>query len=157
MEVYAAMIDRMDQGVGKIVAELKRTGQFDNTLILFLQDNGGCAEPMGREPRPRRGIRTFGGPKSRRLPAMKPEDFAAAGSVPAQTRDGYPVRMGPKVMPGPDGHLHRLRPRLGERLEHAVPRIQALGPRGRHQHAADRPLAGGDCARRANFASSPAT
>ena len=45
MEVYAAMIDRMDQGIGKIVAELKRTGQFDNTLILFLQDNGGCAEP----------------------------------------------------------------------------------------------------------------
>ena len=49
MEVYAAMIDRMDQGIGQIVAELKRTGQLDNTLILFLQDNGGCAEPMGRD------------------------------------------------------------------------------------------------------------
>ena len=50
MEVYAAMVDRMDQGIGKIVAELKRTGQLDNTLILFLQDNGGCAEVMGRKP-----------------------------------------------------------------------------------------------------------
>ena len=50
MEVYAAMIDRMDQGIGKIVAELKRTGQFDNTLILFLQDNGGCAENDGPRP-----------------------------------------------------------------------------------------------------------
>lgn len=49
MEVYAAMIDRMDQGIGKLVAELKRTGQFENTLILFLQDNGGCAE--GAAPR----------------------------------------------------------------------------------------------------------
>ncbi len=48
MEVYAAMVDCMDQGIGRIVAELKRTGQFDNTLILFLQDNGGCAEGMGR-------------------------------------------------------------------------------------------------------------
>jgi arylsulfatase len=40
------------------------------------------------------------------LPAMKPTDFAAAGSVPAQTRDGYPVRMGDKVMPGgPDTYV----------------------------------------------------
>ena len=36
MEVYAAMIDRMDQGIGRIVAELKKTGQLDNTLVLFL-------------------------------------------------------------------------------------------------------------------------
>ncbi len=99
MEVYAAMVDRMDQGVGKLVAELKRTGQFDNTLILFLQDNGGCAEPMGRAGNknhpngPRPDAPTFS--------AMKPTDFAAAGSVPAQTRDGYPVRMGPTVFPGP--------------------------------------------------------
>ncbi len=40
MEVYAAMIDSMDQGIGRIVAELKRQGEFDNTLIFFLQDNG---------------------------------------------------------------------------------------------------------------------
>ena len=51
MEVYAAMIDRMDQGVGKLVAELKRTGRFENTLILYLQDNGGCAEVTGSTPR----------------------------------------------------------------------------------------------------------
>ena len=48
MEVYAAMVDRMDQGIGKLIAELKRTGQFENTLVLFLQDNGGCAEAQGR-------------------------------------------------------------------------------------------------------------
>ncbi len=44
MEVYAAMIDRMDQGIGRIVENLKRQGQLDNTLIFFLADNGGCAE-----------------------------------------------------------------------------------------------------------------
>ncbi|QEL19473.1 arylsulfatase [Limnoglobus roseus] len=100
MEVYAAMIDRMDQGVGKLVAELKRTGQFDNTLILFLQDNGGCAELQGRTGN--KNHPNIERPASPTLPVMKPEDFAAAGSVPAQTRDGFPVRMGPKVMPGPE-------------------------------------------------------
>jgi arylsulfatase A-like enzyme len=99
MEVYAAMIDRMDQGIGKLVAELKRTGQLENTLILFLQDNGGCAETMGRAAQkdhpntPRLDRPT--------LPPMNPSDFAAGGSVPTQTRDGYPVRMGNKVFPGP--------------------------------------------------------
>jgi arylsulfatase len=49
MEVYAAMIDRMDQNIGRLVAELSRRKQLDNTLILFLQDNGGCQETIGRQ------------------------------------------------------------------------------------------------------------
>jgi arylsulfatase A-like enzyme len=100
MEVYAAMIDRMDQGVGKIVNELKRTGRLDNTLVMFLQDNGACAEPMGRFGRKEHP--NILRPDKPTFSPMKPEDFAASGSVPAQTRDGYPVRMGPKAMPGPD-------------------------------------------------------
>jgi len=44
MATYAAMIDRVDQNVGRIVAELTRLGQLDNTILMFLQDNGGCAE-----------------------------------------------------------------------------------------------------------------
>lgn len=40
MEVYAAMVDRVDQAVGRVVTELKRTGEYDNTVILFLSDNG---------------------------------------------------------------------------------------------------------------------
>ncbi|MEX2140818.1 MAG: arylsulfatase [Pirellulales bacterium] len=99
MEIYAAMVDRMDQGIGKLIAELKRTNQFDNTLILFLQDNGGCAENMGRVPQ--KNHPNIVRPDEPTLPPMKPTDFAAAGSVPAQTRDGYPVRMGNKVFPGP--------------------------------------------------------
>jgi arylsulfatase len=99
MEVYAAMVDRMDQGVGKLVAELKRTGQFDNTLILYMQDNGGCAEVQGRTGN--KNHPNIPRPDKPTFPVMKPTDFAAAGSVPAQTRDGFPVRMGPNVMPGP--------------------------------------------------------
>src|SRR5690606_12048216 len=44
MEVYAAMIDRMDEGIGRIVQHLEKRRMLDNTLILFLQDNGACAE-----------------------------------------------------------------------------------------------------------------
>jgi len=44
MAVYAAMIDCMDQGIGRIVAALQESGRLDNTLILFLADNGGCDE-----------------------------------------------------------------------------------------------------------------
>jgi arylsulfatase len=100
MEVYAAMVERMDRGVGKIVDELKRTGKFEDTLILFLQDNGGCAEDMGRLER--KGHPNIARPSSPTFSPMKPTDFAADGSVPTQTRDGYPVRMGNKVFPGPD-------------------------------------------------------
>lgn len=49
MAVYAAMIDRMDQAIGRVMAHLKATKQFDNTVIFFLSDNGACAEwdPFG--------------------------------------------------------------------------------------------------------------
>ncbi|TXT61979.1 MAG: Arylsulfatase [Promethearchaeota archaeon] len=48
MEVYAAQIDIMDEGVGKIVDTLKKCQLFKDTLIIFLSDNGGCAEPLGK-------------------------------------------------------------------------------------------------------------
>jgi arylsulfatase len=60
MEVYAAQIERMDHGVGRIVAELKNQGQLENTLILYLHDNGACSEPTGRSAAPQSwGGRTF--------------------------------------------------------------------------------------------------
>jgi arylsulfatase len=99
MEVYAAMIDRMDQGIGKVVAELRRTGRLDNTLILFLQDNGGCAENMGRVGNQQHP--NIVRPEKPTLGVLAASEFITGGSVPAQTRDGYPVRMGPKVYPGP--------------------------------------------------------
>jgi arylsulfatase A-like enzyme len=48
MAVYAAMIDRLDQGVGRIVEAVNKAGIADNTLIVFLSDNGGNAEELGR-------------------------------------------------------------------------------------------------------------
>jgi arylsulfatase len=55
MAVYAAMIDAMDQNIGKLLKALEELGVLDNTLIMFLSDNGGCAEePGGRDPNVRR-------------------------------------------------------------------------------------------------------
>jgi len=44
MEVHAAMVDCLDQGIGKIVAKLKATGQYENTIIFFMTDNGASPE-----------------------------------------------------------------------------------------------------------------
>lgn len=94
MEVYAAMVDCMDQGIGRIVAELRQQRQLDDTLLFYLQDNGGCAETVGRGANapPRAAQPT--------LPPMAPE-APQFGSVPRQTRDGWPVRQGYGVLPGP--------------------------------------------------------
>lgn len=44
MAVYAAQVDRLDQDIGRVLAKVKDTGQEENTLVMFLSDNGGCAE-----------------------------------------------------------------------------------------------------------------
>jgi len=95
MEVYAAMIDNMDQGIGRIVKALKQKGQFDNTLIFFLEDNGGCAEEYGTEEpyNPARYAK-------RKLEPMAPDELQY-DMEPRVTRDGRPVRLGIGVMPGP--------------------------------------------------------
>ncbi|MFK7909354.1 MAG: arylsulfatase [Akkermansiaceae bacterium] len=91
MEVYAAMVDNMDQGIGRLVKSLQETGQLDNTLILFLQDNGGCHENFGRRARknPPTGVKPMG------------KDELQTQMIPERSRDGHPVLTGPDVMPGP--------------------------------------------------------
>ena len=67
MAVYAAQIDRVDQGVGRILAALRSAGVDGDTLIMFLSDNGGCAEFLaedGSMPQPARygGVNPDGSP-----------------------------------------------------------------------------------------------
>jgi arylsulfatase A-like enzyme len=92
MEVYAAMIDRMDQGIGRVVGTLEKNHLLENTLILFLQDNGGCQEGIGRQPKP---------PEANRMtyPAIA-QDAIRLDIIPKQTRDGQPVKQGQGVTPG---------------------------------------------------------
>ena len=103
MEVYAAMVDNMDQGIGRIIAELKKQGQFNNTLIFYLQDNGACAEETGRRPN---ATNTYATRSDKPVFSPMPNDAQQYGSIPLQTRDGYPVVMGQGIMPGgPDTYI----------------------------------------------------
>lgn len=93
MEVYAAMLDCMDQGIGRLVETLKKNGQYENTLILYLQDNGGCAENQGR------GGVAAAQADAPSLPALS-NDYLQPDMIPKQTRNGFPVRQGAGTMPG---------------------------------------------------------
>lgn len=88
MEVYAAMIDSMDHGIGRIVQTLREQRQLDNTLIFFLQDNGGCQETVGRKAR------------EEKVHPVIAADAVRLDVIPVQTRDGQPVVMGPGHLPG---------------------------------------------------------
>ncbi len=79
MEVYAAQVEVMDQGIGRVLAEIERQGKLDNTLICFQIDNGGCHVEYTPD---RKGDFLF-----------------------ETTRDGRPMQPGnlPGVMPGPEG------------------------------------------------------
>jgi arylsulfatase len=83
MEVYAAQIDRMDQGIGRILKSLEDTGKLDNTVVIFLADNGGCAEDIPQNVDPKTLV----------------EELMIAQY---QTRDGREVRIGnyTDLMPG---------------------------------------------------------
>ena len=80
MEVYAAQVHRMDVGIGRILKALEETGQLDDTLVIYLADNGGCHEEIGESGK----------------------WFIQARIARAQTRDGRKVRFGnrPDIAPG---------------------------------------------------------
>ena len=61
MAVFAAMVHHVDQGVGRIVADLEAHGELDDTLIVFVSDNGACYEwgPFGFDGPSRRGVTTL--------------------------------------------------------------------------------------------------
>lgn len=94
MEVYAAQVDRMDTGIGRIIEALRETGQLDNTLVMFLADNGACAEKMGRDIHQDRA--------DAKPIAARPIDEIQLEVFPKYTLDGRPIRDGHIAMPGPD-------------------------------------------------------
>ena len=108
METYAAMIDIMDQGIGRLINELKKNGILEKTIILFLQDNGGCAEGIG-----------FGGPEGQTRPVANDttglkqltRDGLQTQVIPPVTREGQIVMAGKEVLAGPaDTYLAYLKP-----------------------------------------------
>ncbi len=84
METYAAQVEAMDRGVGRILEALERVGRIEDTLVIFLADNGGCAEELPIGP-----ISTF----------IEKDEVMRTG-----TRDGTSVRIGnaSDIRPGPE-------------------------------------------------------
>lgn len=84
METYAAMVDRMDRGIGRIVDALEAKGTLDNTVLVFLSDNGASPEEV---------------------PHFEREAFIRRRDIfSPTTRSGEPVRLGnePSIPPGPE-------------------------------------------------------
>lgn len=103
MEVYAAMVDKMDENVGRVVRWLKQNGEFDNTIIIFLSDNGADGHAV---PEPRRseiermsgeggpynnGYENIGRPNSY---VKYGHEWAAAASAPFRLYKGYTTEGG---------------------------------------------------------------
>ncbi len=87
MQVYAAQVERMDRNIGLFLETLKREGRYENTLILFLSDNGGCAEVIGGAGKGRsvyisgflpEGVELRGGNSPEIMPGG-PDTFASYG------------------------------------------------------------------------------
>jgi len=88
MEVHAAMVDRVDRGIGRIVRTLRETAQLDSTVIFFLADNGASPEIPGRPGYDRNGTTRDGRPALREAELQKPENRAKLGSAESYTGIG---------------------------------------------------------------------
>jgi arylsulfatase A-like enzyme len=98
MEVYAAQVDRMDQNIGKIMDALRKKGQLDNTLVMFLADNGGCAEDLAPGSNPtymaaavKRGVKVETGNIVGRMPGH--EDSFESYGLPWANASNTPFRL----------------------------------------------------------------
>lgn len=96
MEVYAAMVDNMDQGIGRVIGALQKKGIKDNTLVFFLQDNGGCAEEFGFRENIEPNHKDV---SANAVQPMSKSEFQTE-MVPKYTRDGKPVLSGIGLKPG---------------------------------------------------------
>ncbi|NUR78160.1 MAG: arylsulfatase, partial [Thermoleophilia bacterium] len=81
MAVYAAQVEIMDRGVGRVLDALENAGASDDTVILFLSDNGACAEEL-----------------------PPPDAIHFRERQPTHTPAGIPLQLGnePSIVPGPD-------------------------------------------------------
>ena len=117
MAVYAAMIDRMDQGVGRILAQLEDSGIADNTLVMFLSDNGGCAEtPGGNDPHRIPGPKEYythcgpGWAYAQNTPFRRYKQWVHEGGISTPFIVRWPGRVEPNTMCNDVAHIIDLLP-----------------------------------------------
>ncbi len=94
MEVFAAMIDIMDQGIGRIIDALDKQDMLENTIIFYMHDNGACAELL-RTDQPEVPLT-----EKQKLLRPYPKDSVFYMKRPKYSRDGRFIRSGRGVMPG---------------------------------------------------------
>ena len=112
MEVYAAMVERLDQNVGRLIQALKRSGRYDNTLIVFLSDNGPEGTPMDApmgvtDPEALSGLgidNSLAALGSAKSYVTYGPGWAQAGSAPSRLVKGFTTEGGihtPAIVAGP--------------------------------------------------------
>ena len=112
MEVYAAMIDSVDQNIGRLLRSLDELGVADNTLILFLADNGGCAEtPGGNDPNQVPGPKEFyshvgpGWATASNTPFRRYKQYCHEGGIATPLVARWPRAIKPGVRTDQVGHI----------------------------------------------------
>jgi len=134
MEVYAAMIDRMDQGIGRVMQALDASGEADNTIVIFFSDNGGCASWPADEEEPafmeyKEGI-PVGDPRgyefvgkswgwAQNAPFRRHKDWTYEGGIATPMIVLWPQTVSPGTKTDQPGHVVDLMPTLAA-VGHAV-------------------------------------
>jgi arylsulfatase A-like enzyme len=121
MATYAAMLDRVDQNVGRLLQTLDELSIAENTLILFLSDNGGCTEePGGRDPSQPPGIQssyTAVGPAwgwAQNTPFRRYKSWVHEGGISTPMIAYFPGAIQPATVTSQIGHVIDILPTLLE-------------------------------------------
>lgn len=126
MAVYAAMVDLLDQNVGKVIQQLKLSGQYDNTVIIFMSDNGAEGAYVGDRfaliPRDN-SLDNIGKPSSyvsygpnwaqvSALPFNLFKGYSYEGGTTVPTIVRFPARLGGGEVSAAPGHVTDIAPTL---------------------------------------------
>ncbi len=129
MAVYAAMIDSMDQGIGRILKAVEESGEKENTLVMFLSDNGGCAENPGgtvtsRIPGPKEYYVAVGRPwaYAQNTPFRRYKAWVHEGGVATPLVARWPKVVKPGTITRQVGHIIDLMPTFVEMAKTEYPK-----------------------------------
>ena len=128
METYAAMIDRMDRNIGRLMSALDDAGVARDTLVMFLSDNGGCAEtPGGDDPKQIPGPKEFYahcGPAwafASNTPFRRYKQWAHEGGIATPLVARWPRAIKADTITHDVGHVMDFLPTVAELAGVAVP------------------------------------
>jgi len=142
METYAAMVDSVDQNVGRILDVLDETGTAERTIVIVLNDNGGCAEQAGGDdptnvPGPKEHYVSCGAgwAYAQNTPFRRYKAWVHEGGISTPCLVRWPGVVRPGTRTGEVGHVIDLLPTLAEISGAAIPTESAgkplLQPEGR--------------------------